>query len=93
MDYSPQDLPNDGLESDGGTHSGGVEESLDRYWEPGPGFDELQIHIRPPETSLELLRKLGSSPFDRSEFPLIGFLATTYEKVSRYALERRSGIS
>ena len=35
------------------------------------------------------LEQLGPSPFARGGFPLIGFLATTYDKVGRYALERR----
>ncbi len=66
-----------------------IEETVDRFWEMGPDFDLVEIHVAPPETHLELLRKLGPSPFERSEFPLIGFLATTYEKVSRYAIERK----
>ena len=66
-----------------------IEGLLDRFWEPGPEFDEVLVKIEPAATPLELLRKMGSSPFERSEFPLIGFLASTYEKVSRYALDRK----
>ena len=66
-----------------------VEEVIDRFWEAGPQFDSVQIRIEPAETPLDLLEQLGPSPFERGRFPLIGFLATTYDKVSRYALQRR----
>lgn len=66
-----------------------LEECLDSFWETGPEFETVQITIEPPETPLALLEALGPSPFERDGFPLIGFLATTYDKVSRYALERR----
>ena len=66
-----------------------VEEVIERFWDTGPEFDSVQVRIEPPETLLALLEQLGPSPFERGGFPLIGFLATTYDKVSRYALERR----
>ena len=65
-----------------------VEEAVGRFWDTGPEFDSVQIRIGPPERPLALLEQLGPSPFERGGFPLIGFLATTYDKVSRYALER-----
>ena len=65
-----------------------VEEVIDRFWDTGPEFEPVQIRIEPPERPLALLETLGPSPFERGGFPLIGFLATTYDKVSRYALER-----
>lgn len=46
------------------------------------------IAIKPPHKPLATLEKLGPSPFERGRFPLIGFLATTYDKVSQFALER-----
>ncbi len=58
------------------------------FWSCGAGFDSVQPHVQPPEAPLALLEKLGPSPFERGGFPLIGFLATTYEKVSRFALEK-----
>jgi len=64
-----------------------VDSSL--FWSVGPGFEEIEVRIEPPEKPLELLGKLGPSPFERGGFPVIGFLATTYDKVSRFALERR----
>ena len=66
-----------------------VEEMIDRFWENGPELDTVEVRIEPPETPLALLEQLGPSPFPRGGFPLVGFLATTYDKVSRYALERR----
>ncbi len=61
---------------------------LDRFAQVGPEFDTVHIKIEPPEASLALLEQLGPSPFPRGGFPLVGFLATTYDRVSRYALER-----
>ena len=66
-----------------------LEEVINRFWDSGPEFDSVQILVEPPERALALLERLGPSPFERGGFPLIGFLATTYEKVSRYALARR----
>jgi len=65
-----------------------LEEEIGRFWDVGPDFDAVEIRIEPPERPLALLEQLGPSPFERGGFPLIGFLATTYDKVSRYALER-----
>ena len=53
-----------------------------------PEFDGITIKVEPPDRPLTLLERLGPSPFERGGFPVIGFLATTYDKVSRYALER-----
>lgn len=66
-----------------------VEELIERFWDTGPEFDSVRVRIEPPDKPLDLLERLGPSTFERGGFPLIGFLATTYDKVSRYALERR----
>ncbi len=63
-------------------------DNVERFWRVGEGFDDIQINVEPAAASLELLEQLGTSPFERGGFPLIGFLATTYDKVSRAALER-----
>ena len=63
-------------------------ESIPGFYEPGSAFDQIEITIAEPPQRLELLERLGSSPFERGGFPLVGFLATTCEKVTRYALER-----
>ena len=65
-----------------------LEAQLQCFFAPGPELEEVAVRISPPETPLELLEKLGGSPFERGGFPLVGFLATTYDKVSRYALQR-----
>lgn len=57
------------------------------FWDCAADLDEVTIRILPPPAPLAILERLGPSPFPRGGFPLIGFLATTYEKVSRYALE------
>ena len=66
-----------------------VEDVIDRFWEADPKLESVKIDIEPPEKPLTLLERLGPSPFERSRFPLIGFLATTYDRVTRYTLERR----
>lgn len=58
------------------------------FWGDGFPLESFDVTIRPPAKPLAILEKLGSSPFERGQFPFIGFLATTYEKVSQFALER-----
>ena len=65
-----------------------IGETLESFWSCGPSFAQVETDVAPPERPLALLERLGPSPFQRGGFPVIGFLATTYEKVSRYALER-----
>ena len=65
-----------------------LEAVIDTFWEVGSEADLKTQPLEPPQRPLELLEHLGPSPFERGGFPLIGFLATTYEKVSRYALDR-----
>ncbi len=66
-----------------------VDQLIERFWETGSEFESVRIRIESPERTLALLEQLGPSPFERGGFPVIGFLATTYDKVSRHALERR----
>lgn len=66
-----------------------LEESLDGFWDVGEEFGGVEIVITPPDRPLAVLEELGPSPFPRGGFPMVGFLATTYDKVSRYALERK----
>lgn len=58
------------------------------FFAMGSGAEALEFEVAPPEKPLHILEELGASPFPRGSFPLIGFLATTYENVSRYAVER-----
>jgi len=67
-----------------------VASQLEGFWDVGPEFKGVTAQVEPPDRPLALLEQLGPSPFARGGFPLIGFLATTYDKVSRYALERAS---
>ncbi len=66
-----------------------LEESLEGFWTTGEEFESVEITIKPPDRPLGVLEKLGPSPFPRGGFPMVGFLATTYDKVGRYALERK----
>ena len=66
-----------------------LEDVVHGFWRTGPEFDSVVIDLAPSPKPLAILEHLGPSPFERGGFPLIGFLATTYDKVSRYALERR----
>jgi hypothetical protein len=56
-------------------------ETDSNFYKCGEGIDaldELAGH-EPPKSALE---QLGPSPFPRSGFPLLGFLATLYEHVA-----------
>lgn len=65
-----------------------VADLLARFWIAGESLSEVRCRIEPPEDPLAILEQLGPSPFPRGQFPLVGFLASTYDRVSRYALER-----
>lgn len=58
------------------------------FWGDARAIGQIHITLKPPAKPLATLEKLGPSPFERGRFPLIGFLATTYDKVSHFALER-----
>ncbi|HUU84547.1 MAG TPA: hypothetical protein VM243_13695 [Phycisphaerae bacterium] len=65
-----------------------LEECLDAFWSLAVPLGESP-GIRPPEAEpFEILKRLGPSPFEGGGFPVIGFLATAYERVSRFAGER-----
>jgi hypothetical protein len=42
----------------------------------------------PAGETTPVLERLGPSPFPRSGFPLMGFLATLYDHVAEYARQR-----
>jgi len=66
-----------------------IEQMLEGFWQTGPQFDSVEIDVSPPDESRpSVLEQLGPSPFERGGFPVIGFLATTYDNVSRYVLDR-----
>jgi len=58
------------------------------FWGEPTDMEALTVPIQAPKKPLAILEKLGPSPFERGGFPLVGFLATTYDKVSQFALER-----
>ncbi|MCK4659578.1 MAG: hypothetical protein KAV82_08680 [Phycisphaerae bacterium] len=53
------------------------------FWSAAEGLDELELPPKPE--SAPTLERLVPSPFPRSGFPLIGFLATVYDHVSGFA--------
>ena len=85
-------IPTDPFDNAGtsstGTPTTPFETQLASFWSAGPDLEAVPINIAPPDRPLAILEKLGPSPFERGAFPVVGFLATTYEKVSRYALDR-----
>jgi hypothetical protein len=64
-----------------------MNESADANTYPGLAADRLFEPV-PEVESTPVLERLGPSPFPRSGFPLMGFLATLYDHVSEYARER-----
>jgi uncharacterized Zn finger protein len=62
-----------------------LEESLDRFWEAGPGLEQLDVPLAPPQVSHPLLRRLGPSPFTGAKFPLVGLLASCYDVIGEKA--------
>jgi hypothetical protein len=60
----------------------------ERFWCRGADAESLGEPPQPETRSL--LRRLGPPPFPRSGFPLVGFLATVYEHVSKCAQEDHS---
>ena len=65
-----------------------LEALVDSFWDAGEAFESVEIKVEAPDQPLAILEKLGSSPFAHSRFPLIGFLATTYDRVSRVAIDQ-----
>lgn len=64
----------------------------DDFYKSGDGMnalDELAAH-EPPRPALE---QMGASPFAKSGFPLLGFLATLYEQVVESVNGRSAGRS
>ena len=73
-----------------------IDEQLDTFWQTGPEFDAISIEAPSADDPVDaaeeddkpsVLEQLGPSPFERGGFPVVGFLATTYDHVSRYVRE------
>jgi hypothetical protein len=56
------------------------------FWSAAVELDDLELPTLPDLGPT--LERLGPSPFPRSGFPLVGFLATVYDHVLGYAQER-----
>jgi uncharacterized Zn finger protein len=63
---------------------------LERFWDPGPGFEELSLTPRAPAVPDAVLRQLGPLPFAiRRQPPIHEILSRAYEVATREA-ERRA---
>jgi len=60
-------------------------ETLDTYWDIGPGLDDIRFHIARPSTSLPHLKRLGPPPF--TNLDLVDILSPIYETVTETALD------
>lgn len=58
------------------------------FWSAAVDLEDLEPPPKP--TSGPTLERLVPSPFPRSGFPLIGFLATVYDHVASFARERHN---
>jgi hypothetical protein len=56
------------------------------FWSAAVALDEFDLPAERP--AVPPLERLGPSPFPRSGFPLIGFLATVYDHVANFARSR-----
>lgn len=66
-----------------------LEESIARFWHMGDAAGAVSVDTHASLSSEgRVLRELGPSPFDRGRFPLVGFLATAYDRIARDAQER-----
>ncbi len=83
--YTQRPLPDEAL------NAPALELCLDEFWSAGKGLDELETLIEPPVVSHPLLRRLGPSPFENAKFPLVGLLATCYDTMSKWVIERSAG--
>jgi uncharacterized Zn finger protein len=62
-----------------------LEESIEKFWDAGPGLDQIDLPLSPPPVSHPLLRRLGPSPFTGAQFPLVGLLASCYDVIGEKA--------
>jgi hypothetical protein len=56
----------------------------DAFFRAGADLDVLELGGDAPP----VLERLGPSPFPKSKFPFLGFLATIYEHVANHARNR-----
>lgn len=70
----------------GGDTAPSLPDDLRSFWSAAVDIDELELPRR--RESTPTLERLVPSPFPRSGFPLIGFLATVYDHVADFARKR-----
>jgi uncharacterized Zn finger protein len=65
------------------------------FWDAPADPHSLSMPLAPPVVSHPLLRRLGPSPFPEGKFPLVGLLATCYERISAAVLreDREGGVA
>jgi uncharacterized Zn finger protein len=68
-----------------------LQDCLSSFWSAGPGLDDLDLPIEPPDVVHPLLRRIGPSPFAGAKFPLVGLLATCYDLISQSMLSKEEG--
>jgi uncharacterized Zn finger protein len=64
-----------------------LEEMLDRFWEMGEPLEPFAVHIKPPDVSLPILRRLGEPSFMPAGDSLQGRLGPAYRAISETALD------
>lgn len=59
-------------------------ESIDNFWEAGPELEQLQLHIRPPETEYPILDRLGVPDFlpDANRHLVLAYQAISTEAIN-----------
>lgn len=63
-----------------------LEDSLDNFWRGDPReIDSLDTTPEPPIPTHALLRRLGPSPMEGAKFPLVGLLASCYDRIAEDA--------
>lgn len=68
-----------------------LDQSIEAFWEAGPGLSEIDLPIDPPRVSHPLLRRLGPSPVEGAMFPFVGLMATCYELITQATIRRELG--
>lgn len=63
-------------------------ECLGSFWDLAAPLDDIPGAVPAAIEPMEILKRLGPSPFDSARFPLIGFLASTYDRVGQMARQR-----
>jgi uncharacterized Zn finger protein len=65
-----------------------LEECIDGFWRPDPRVHEVQQAPPATHAAHALLRRLGPSPLE-GKFPLVGLLASVYDRVAEHAVHVR----